>query len=119
LRLPPELRNQVYENAIGDHVICIYPSWYIKTKHDRLPPLLHVCRQTRAETATLFFSDADFKIESLEKLSAFATTLKHEHRQALRTISLDTHAVQQFGQGGRGALALSPSLKTVSTLSWP
>jgi hypothetical protein len=32
LHLPPELRNQIYQLAIGHHVICIYPPWCIKNK---------------------------------------------------------------------------------------
>ena len=80
-----------------------------------VPALLHVCRQTRAETATLFFSNADFTVESFEKLSAFARTLEPQYRQVIRTITLGIRASFQFTQvGRRDSLALFPSLVTLN-----
>jgi hypothetical protein len=123
LRLPPELRNQIYELAIGAHVICVYPSWYLKNKQESLPTLLHVCRQTRAETAIRFFSNASFEIESLEKLAAFKKTLDSEHCKAIRTLTLHIYAVEPLlsallrRKETRTDLRAFPSLEEVVVVS--
>ncbi|CAE7000757.1 hypothetical protein CFE70_001059 [Pyrenophora teres f. teres 0-1] len=57
LRLPAELRNQIYEYALGGHIFYFYTECSNEYPHDRFfhndIALVYVCRQLNAETALL------------------------------------------------------------------
>lgn len=58
LKLPPELRNRIYELALSDHDRRIAVNL---DKHSRgVPPLLQVCRQTRREALSMYYGGATF-----------------------------------------------------------
>ncbi|KAG9204043.1 hypothetical protein G6514_001679 [Epicoccum nigrum] len=77
LRLPPEIRNMIYEYVFGDRMICPVQSWYgtIKLKcvpHTRdrhnhaleiFTALTKTCRQIHKETRLLPFKYCDYQVK--------------------------------------------------------
>ncbi|CAA9957631.1 hypothetical protein PTMSG1_01239 [Pyrenophora teres f. maculata] len=89
LSLPAELREIIYIHAT-EKVVMIYPAGAVGHKGE-ISALLWVCRQTRADTATQFFSKTKFELETLDKLAAFAQSLEKNYLKEIRTISLLSH----------------------------
>lgn len=60
MRLPPELRNHIYDFAIGEGRAITVADY----RHPQVPTVLHICRQARAEASSVYYSTHVFVAES-------------------------------------------------------
>ncbi|KAH7408373.1 hypothetical protein DE146DRAFT_372209 [Phaeosphaeria sp. MPI-PUGE-AT-0046c] len=109
LRLPGELRNRVYELAMSDTVVSVFPSVkphvpYQLHAHlsghatdyvgalgmSLVTNLSRVCRQIAAETRLLAFQSATFYIHSDGSFISFIDSLSNAKRGAISTIQIST-----------------------------
>jgi hypothetical protein len=117
LRLPAELRNQIYEYvfSIGTFTFAARFETYSKpgpnffcrpTREPHLFALLHVCKKTKFETAEfhLSFSLITFAFPLLYRLSAYYVHLTPEQLASITSIDVEvklgtTHGIAWFIDG--------------------
>ncbi|SMR61220.1 unnamed protein product [Zymoseptoria tritici ST99CH_3D1] len=111
LRLPPELRNEIYSNvfpAPPPEISKIYPpnlytGGYHKSSHKNTgyfsPALLQVNRQLRQESFKIFFSNSVFIANNPEKLVRGLQALPREFLEAIRNIHLDIPRLDNNSRG--------------------
>ena len=75
LKLPAELRNRIYEEALirtkTVHLTTLEakPSW-------RCPDLLHTCQQLRSEASTIYYSGNTFRVLALKETNSYEDSEK-------------------------------------------
>ncbi|KAG9188772.1 hypothetical protein G6011_07477 [Alternaria panax] len=85
LRLPAELRNEIYKYALGRHV---YPVPGDGRKNPRALNLVRVCRQIQQEAAFLPYSLSVLSSRMAIHLEEFVSRLSISQRNAIETIQL-------------------------------
>ena len=96
LRLPPEIRNQIFEYALGGHTIWLQdaPKWRRGVKHKKtrnLLALLAVSRQAYAETAMIAFSLNTFCADYSESMATFLRDRSSTSIIRVDNIQIDCH----------------------------
>ncbi|KAF1359339.1 hypothetical protein EJ07DRAFT_77821, partial [Lizonia empirigonia] len=102
LRLPGEVRNRIYNLALGNRQIMIlHPRLYSAIRYSRrchgtdpfepntVDKLLHLtetCRQIHAETDLLVFKANDFRIGSELNFNKFLDSISQRQTDAIRTL---------------------------------
>jgi hypothetical protein len=109
LRLPPEIRNRIWEYTVGGKVLDVthfarrkshrYIEEVTTISKDSFPQhshaLLQVCRQIYAETALLPFSKNTFRFEK-EQAFEWARQLLKFQRNLLENVHVVTHRAQRL-----------------------
>ncbi|KAH7399514.1 hypothetical protein BKA66DRAFT_565585 [Pyrenochaeta sp. MPI-SDFR-AT-0127] len=100
LRLPPEIRNQIFEIVLGGRVFelegpsCENPNFVERSQH--VLALLAVCRQIYAETSLLPFKLNTFSAWNFSKLNdCLNRMMKQAHVDLITYIQLKSHTVVQ------------------------
>ncbi|KAK4618197.1 hypothetical protein CLAFUW4_11841 [Fulvia fulva] len=85
LQLPAELRTQIYEYCLPQSggARPIY-----RKAHQRPPPLLQACRQTRQETFAMYYSTGSFRTRSDEDLIRWVKAIGPEARALIRGLTI-------------------------------
>ena len=85
LRLPPELRNRIYEELL------FQPDGepYLLSESRLSPPILDVCRQIREECGGIFYSSTNFQFDNPGICLRFLLRLSHKHRGMIQEIRYD------------------------------
>lgn len=96
LRLPAELRNQIYHHALGNHTLILATFDHKLHLYQRdIPafPLLAVCTQINAEAALLPCSLNTFDIAIYYTLDTFLATIPLAYVQAIKKLDIGTWTV--------------------------
>jgi hypothetical protein len=117
LRLPGELRNKVYEYAMSEITVTVFPykggykPYHLQAHLNDTPSstrhvtdvlsLTRVCRQVRAETCHLPLRSITFHVASDRSFHDFLQVLSEAERNAISTIQISTPDAQA---GGASAL---------------
>ncbi|KAF2795811.1 hypothetical protein K505DRAFT_193235, partial [Melanomma pulvis-pyrius CBS 109.77] len=90
LHLPAEIRNQIFEYALGGQTwkIGVLKGVGVTNKKKHALNLLGVCRQIYAETAIIPFQASTFKASNPRKLCTWLLAISPARREAITTICL-------------------------------
>ncbi|KAF2831490.1 hypothetical protein CC86DRAFT_402011 [Ophiobolus disseminans] len=115
LRLPAELRNRIYELALNQGNIQLFPGIQADSRPEDKPELalLRTCRQILSEASPIFYSINTFEFEFTFHILRFALSLTEQNRQVIRSIRLQAPSIDSIvgGRGGLDAIHLIPSLE--------
>lgn len=84
LRLPPELRNRIY-----DELLATVSQPFILTQERLSPPLLQVCRQIREEHNGMFYNATTFQFHDPTVCLEFLRRLSHRERGLVQDLRYD------------------------------
>lgn len=94
-KLPPELRNIIYEHIVVNNDKIKVRDFYAgkRTSVAKPPSILHACRQIRGEASPLYYGLNTFDMQSYEgndkMLCRWLAGLEAQDRSHLREIRLD------------------------------
>ncbi|KAK5124311.1 hypothetical protein LTR85_002014 [Meristemomyces frigidus] len=116
-RLPPELRNDIYELALTHDRPYIIPTEQRRRSGLSGRGLMRTCRTVRAETTLLFYASNDFvfKCDSyyslgpkshkcVKEFQAFAGTIGEANAAALRSVSFSDESITCLVEARRKAV---------------
>jgi len=97
LRLPPELRNLIYEHALHGTVVTLR-----EHQLSKVPGVLLACKQTYGEATAIFYTTASFTVEDDWVMLHRLSRMPYRYQRLINTISILTT------QKWRGIKHLSP-----------
>ncbi|KAF1347673.1 hypothetical protein BDV97DRAFT_370577 [Delphinella strobiligena] len=124
-QIPPEIRQYIWVLAMPSSETYFIRQVDGKSQVLILPPLVSVCRQSRTESASLFFHGNKFVVEADVSASitdclacAWLLSLLPEHYAAIRELTLKLKIVQQARFAPRFGIALPYRADITISTTW-